>query len=69
MLESSVTFWPQFLGARALRRSPTLDHPYSGESEMFAPISSINPKRAASSLSEISLMDVSGSIVMEFAPA
>ena len=27
MLQSSVRFLPQFLGARALRRSPTLDHP------------------------------------------
>src|SRR5215211_1417502 len=57
ILESSVTFLPQFFGAAARRRSPTLDHPYSGESEMFAPISSTNTRREASSLSEQPLDD------------
>ena len=51
-----MTFFPQFLEASARRRSPTLDHPYSGESEVLVPISSTNTKREASSLSEISTL-------------
>jgi hypothetical protein len=56
MLESSVMFFPQFFGALAHRRSPTLDHPYSGESEMLVPISSTNTKREASRLPETSAL-------------
>src|SRR5215212_9925725 len=56
MLESSVRFLPQFFGAAARRRSPTFDHPYSGESEVLEPISSTNTRRSAASFPETSTL-------------
>lgn len=55
-----MTFLPQFLAgpvsAGARLPSPTLDHPYSGESEVLEPISSTNTKRSAASFPETSAL-------------
>ena len=47
MLESSVTFFPRLRGAEQHARSPRLDHAYNGESEMFAPHSSLRTLSAS----------------------
>jgi hypothetical protein len=40
MLASKVTFFPQLRGTLTNARSPRLDHPYEGASEMLASITS-----------------------------